>query len=166
MHLKFRGRHFGFSTSGFSPLGRTALPSLPLDIWTVGIALLSRIKTEINVFQVYMPPSQIFHFRFLHVRSYSIATFSIGQLDPKNIGVAAIISLLSFASEDNCISSLEAAILDFPLLVASDSFTSISIGMGVPKNGGTAVEIMNLSCIEAEILLGSFSPPPISNVRP
>ena len=46
--------------------------------------------------------------------------------------------------------------LGFPLSVASGSFTSISIGMGVSENEVTAVDNMSLSCIAAEILMGSF----------
>ena len=50
--------------------------------------------------------------------------------------------------------------MDFPLPVASGGVTSSSIGMAVYENEGVAVEILSLSCIAAEILLGSFSPPP------
>ena len=53
--------------------------------------------------------------------------------------------------------------MDFPLPVASGSFTSISIGMGIPENGGIAVEIMSLSCIAADQdIAGVFftAPPP------
>ena len=42
------------------------------------LALLYCIQAKIYVFQVYMPPSWIFHFRFLPVWSYNIATTSIG----------------------------------------------------------------------------------------
>ena len=56
------------------------------------------------------------------------------------------------------ISSLHATILDYPLPVASGSFTGISIEMAVYKNGGVAVEILSISFIAAEIMLGSFSP--------
>ena len=62
--------------------------------------------------------------------------------------------------------SLEAAILDFPLPVASGSFTSSSIGMAVnssTKMGSSRLNIVS-SCLAAEILLGSVSPPTISNV--
>ena len=58
-------------------------------------------------------------------------------------------------------SQFEAAILDFPIPVAFGSFTSSSIGMAVYENGQFAVEIMSLSCIAADIVLGSFSPLPL-----
>ena len=87
-NFKFTGRHLGFSTSGFSPFGRTTLSQLPLDGWT-----------------------------WKH--RYSRWNF-----------VAILCT-----SWDKHISSLEAAILDFPLPVASGSFNSSSIGMAVYKNG-------------------------------
>ena len=56
-------------------------------------------------------------------------------------------------SEDKCISSLYAAILNFPLPAACGSFTSISIGMGVPENGRIAVAISVISHSVPEIQL-------------
>ena len=46
----------------------------------------------------------------------------------------------------------------YPLPVASGSSTGSSIEMAVYKNEGVGVEILSVSCIAAEILLGSFSP--------
>ena len=52
--------------------------------------------------------------------------------------------------------------MGFPLPVASSSFTSISIGIGVPGNGRIAVEMLSLSCIAAEILLRLPPLPPLA----
>ena len=45
--------------------------------------------------------------------------------------------------------------MDFPLPVASGSFTSSSVGMAVYENGGEAVEILSLSCMAAEIWISN-----------
>ena len=133
----------------------------------VAFSLLTCIQAEINVFQVYMQPSWIFHpvTPRLVVQHCHYFHWIAG---PRKHRYSRWNFVAIFCTRgDKCISSLEAAILDFPLPVASGSFTSISIGMGVPENVGIVVEIMSLFCIAAEILLGNLSPPPpISKVRP
>ena len=66
----------------------------------VEISLLSCVHAKLLVFQVYRPPSWIFHFRFLPVWSYNILTTSIGQLDLENIGTCFEIVLLSCAQSE------------------------------------------------------------------
>ena len=58
----------------------------------VGISLISCLGAEIHAFEVWRPPSWIFP---LPVRSHSILMSPNGKLDPKNIGVAVEISLIS-----------------------------------------------------------------------
>ena len=58
----------------------------------VGIALISIVQAEIHAFEVYGPPSWFFS---LPVWSHSILMSPIGKLDPKNIGIAVEISLIS-----------------------------------------------------------------------
>jgi hypothetical protein len=70
--------------------------------------------------------------------------------------------VILYTSRDIRISSLVAAILDFPLPVASGSITSSFIGTAVHKNGEVAVEILSISYIQAEILLGSISTPQLA----
>ena len=72
--------HFRFLPVWWYNIATTPIAQLdPENIGTaLGIALLSCIQAEIYVFQVYMPPSWISHFRFLPVWSHNIATTSIG----------------------------------------------------------------------------------------
>ena len=58
----------------------------------VGIALISCVQAEIHAFAVYRPSTWICP---LPVQSHSILTSLNGKLDPKNIGKAVEISLVS-----------------------------------------------------------------------
>ena len=58
-----------------------------------------------------------------------------------------------------------AAILDFWLLVSSDSVTDSAIGKFDPKNMRVAVETLFLASLEAEIHLGLVLPPPLQHKR-
>ena len=58
---------------------------------------------EIQVFQGLRPPFWIFHFRFLPVWSYIIATTPIGQLNPKNIAYNIYVQPLEFHCNISCI---------------------------------------------------------------
>ena len=98
----------------------------------VGISLQSCDQTEINVFQVYIPPSWIFHYRFIPVQSYNIATIPIRLLDPQNIGEAVVISLLSCVQAEIYAFQVNMPHLDFPLPVVSGKPTIIvTIDMAV-----------------------------------
>ena len=147
-------------------------PSVLLDpenAWVaVGISLLSCAQAELDVYRVYRTPSWIFstpgpsrlvvqHGHYFH--------WIVGPQKHRYSRWNFVAILRT--SWVRRILSLQAAIFDRPPPVASGSITSSSIGTAVYENGGAAVEILSLSCIAAEILLGSFSPPPppISNVR-
>ena len=72
-----------------SPMGK--LDSENIGI-TVGISLISCLEAKIHAFEAWRPPSWIF---LLPVRSHSILMSLNGKLDPKCIGIALGISLIS-----------------------------------------------------------------------
>ena len=58
----------------------------------VGIALLSNVQAQIHAFEIWRPPSWIFP---LPVQSHSILMSPNVKLDPENIGIVVVISLIS-----------------------------------------------------------------------
>jgi len=62
-------------------------------------------------------------------------------------------------SRDIRISRLEAVILDFLLPVTSDSIPTSTVGFLAPENMGVAVDMVCLSCEEAEIRWGVVTTP-------
>ena len=64
----------------------TVLPDPENMGLAVGISLLSCAQAEIQKLQVSRPPSWIFHFRFLSLRSYIVTTSLVGYFDPPKHG--------------------------------------------------------------------------------
>ena len=163
-NLQYECSHLEFPTSKLSPFGRTTLPPLPLDSWTLKhrysrwnyIAIL-HTSWDIRISSLHaailnfpLPVSPCLVVRHCHY---------IGRIAGPQKHRYSSWNFVALYKWRYMFSSSEAAILDYPLPVASGNFTSISFGMGVHKNGGIAVELMSLSCIAGEILLGSFPPP-------
>ena len=114
----------------------------------VGISLISCLEAEIHAFEVWRPPSGIIHFRF------GCTVFDIVPLEcwtQKHRYSRRNFVDISSGSEDTCIWSLQAAILDYPLPVWLHRFWSSPVEMLDPKNVGLAVGISLTSCLEAEI---------------
>ena len=63
----------------------------------VGIALIPNVHAQIHAFKMHRPPSWMCP---LLVQSHSILMSLIGKLDPKNVGIAVGISLISCLEAD------------------------------------------------------------------
>ena len=98
-------------------------------------------------------------------RRWSVHTSSAVLFDSEIVGVAFEISLPSCEQTDKDVFQVHRPpswIFHFRLHLA----VSLVVLLKWPlRKWGVAVEIMSLSCTAAEISLGSFSPPPHSNVR-
>ena len=119
----------------------------------VGISLISCLEAKIHAFGVWRPPSWIFP---LPVWSHSILMSFNGKLDPKNIGIAVRISLISFlGAEIHALEVRKPPSWIFPLPVLSHSIRKSPSGMlhleNVDFDVGIPVIFCVLPCQEAEI---------------
>ena len=115
--------------------------------------MISCLEAEIHAFEVWRPPSWNFP---LPVWSHSILMSPNGKLDPKNIGIAVGISLISrLGTEMYAFEVKRPPSWIFPLPVLSHSIRISPSGMLDLKNVGFAVGISVKSCVlpclEAEI---------------
>ena len=107
------------------------------------------MQAEIHAFEIDRPPSWIF---LLLVRSHSILMSPNGKLDPKNIGIAVGISLIScLKAEIHAFEVQRPPSWIFLLPVWSHSLLMSPNGKLDPKNIGITVKISLISCLEAEI---------------
>ena len=113
-----------------------------------GTVFLSSVQAEIYLFPLYATAILDSHFHvlsmfdFTHIHtSHSIRIGLLVLMDPKNMGVAVVISLLSCASAEIYVTTF----LEPP------SWISDSSGMSVPDNVWVAVVILFLASVELKI---------------
>ena len=116
------------------------------------------MQAEIHAFEIYRPPSWIF---LLPVQSHSILMSPNGKLDPKNIGIAVGISLIScLEAEKHAFEVKRPPSRIFPFPVQSHSILMSTNVMLHPENIGIAVGISYPSSLGAELLAFNVLRPP------
>ena len=139
--------------SGSIPNSLSVLPDSKNIGIAVGIVFPSCSRGEISILPIWMPPSWISYFRLGHAMSLIVLLDS--WTSKHRYSLWKCVAIMSTVW-DMGTSSLEAAILDFPLPVRTCNVLDRSIGLLDLKNIDVAFEIVFLSCHVYRLRYGYF----------